>query len=270
MAGKKRFSLTNIPRCRWNVLDLLTIIGRDAARAYLFLDVDMSWADRLRKQLADRGEHVTITAILLKAIATAQRVYPQSLQGYLPFNMRVNYHEIAAGFTVERIVENEPAVFFGVIEQPERKSLIQIAKELKEYGASKVSEVPRLKVQNSFANIPQLLRKLVWHLASFVPPLRLAVNNATFGLSTLGKYGVVTAFGPCVCACTFGIGTVEERAVVRDGEITVRPIVTIALSYDHRLIDSVPAAMFMRDVKELMEGKLEDYLLIGGGEALNA
>ena len=93
--------------------------------------------------------------------------------------------------------------------------------------------------------------------------MRLSVNNATFGLSTLGKYGVVTAFGPAVCACTFGIGTVEDRPVVRDGEITVRPVLTIALSYDQRLIDTVPAAMFMRDVKELLEGKLEEYFESG-------
>src|SRR5262249_42438499 len=144
MLSNKKFSLSAIPQCRWNVLDLLNIVGKDAARAYIFLDVDMSWADKLRATFAEHGQHVTVTAILLKAIATAQRLYPQSLQGYLPFNMRVTYHDVVAGFTVERFVDKEPAVFFGMIEKPEQKSLPQIAAELKEYGTRKIEELPKL------------------------------------------------------------------------------------------------------------------------------
>jgi hypothetical protein len=266
MKPHRKFSMSWIPRARWNVLDMLTIIGRDAAGAYLFLDIDMSWADKLRAQFAAGGDHVTITAILLKAIATAQRLNPQSLQGYLPFNMRVNYHEIVAGFTIERLVGTDPAVFFGVIEKPEYKTLPEIAAELRDYGTVKIEHIPTLHLQNVFTQVPVFIRKAIFHLSTFIPPLRLAANNATFGLSTLGKYGIVTAFGPCVCACTFGVGTVEDRAVVRDGEVTVRPMMTIAMSYDHRLIDSVPAAMFLRDVKELVEGKLEDFVLVGTGD----
>ncbi len=267
MKEKSRFSLSSIPRSRFNVIDLLKIVGRDAARGYLFSDVDMSWAQELRAKLAEKGENITVTAILLKAIARAQRLYPQSLQGYLPFNMRVNYHEIVAGFTVEKVVDSDPAVFFGCIEGPERKTLVQIASELRDYGVGKISEVPTLKMQDTFSKVPVLLRKIFFLLANFFPQLRLSFNSATFGLSTLGKYGVVTAFGPAICACTFGIGTIEDRPVVRRGEIIVKPVLTIALSYDQRLIDTIPAAMFMRDIKELLEGKLEDYLELGFGEA---
>jgi pyruvate/2-oxoglutarate dehydrogenase complex dihydrolipoamide acyltransferase (E2) component len=266
MKLKKPFSLSNVPRCRWNVLDLVTIVARDAARGYIFLDVDMSVAERLRAQFSTKGEHVTITAILLKSIATAQRLCPQSLQGYLPFNLRINYHEIVAGFTVERIVENQAGVFFGIIEHPEEKSLPEIAKELKQYGTGEIEEVPRLQMEESFSRLPAWLRKIIFHLGMSIPHLRLTISKATFGLSSLGKYGVVTAFGPCVCACTFGIGTVEDRAVVREGQVTVRPVVTLALSYDQRILDAAPAASFMRDVKELLDGRLEDYELIGGGK----
>jgi len=256
---KSKFSLSTIPRHRWNVLDLLNIIAQDAARAYIFFDVDTSWANKLRAKLAESGEHITITAILLKAIATAQRLYPQSLQGYLPFNLRVNYHEIVAGFTIERFINDEPGVFFGSILRPDQKSLPEIAAELRGYGTAKIEDLPTINLQNVITKVPGFIRRTMLRLATCFPPVRLAVNRATFGLTTLGKYGVVTAFGPCLCACTFGIGTIEDRPVVRDGQVTVRPMMTIALSYDHRLIDSVPAAMFMRDVKELLEGKLEDY-----------
>ena len=162
MTAKDKFSLSSIPRCRWNVVDLLKIVGGDAAHGYLFLDVDMTWAQKLREKLAEKGENVTVTAILLKAIARAQRLCPQSLQGYLPFNLRVNYHEIVAGFTIERVIGSDAAVFFGCIEEPERKTLGQIASELRDYGAGKISEIPRLKMQESFTKVPRFLRQLIF------------------------------------------------------------------------------------------------------------
>jgi pyruvate/2-oxoglutarate dehydrogenase complex dihydrolipoamide acyltransferase (E2) component len=268
MQEKTKFTLSNVPRCRWNVLDLLTIFGRGAARGYLFLDVDMTEAEQFRAKLSQRGDRITVTAILLKAIATAQRLYPQSMQGYMPLNLRLNIHEIAGGFTVERMIDDKPAVFFGVIDKPQEKEITQIAAELREFGASEIAQQPKLQMQDSFAKVPAWIRRIVFNLGLILPQLRLAVNHATFGLSTLGKYGVVTAFGPCVCACTFGVGTVEDRPVVRDGQVTIRPMVTIALSFDQRILDTAPAAMFMRDVKELIEGKLEDYTLVESSSSL--
>jgi hypothetical protein len=65
---------------------------------------------------------------------------------------------------------------------------------------------------------------------------------------------------PCVTTSTIGVGEVEERAVVRDGRIEIRPMVTIILNFDHRLMDGAPAARFMSDVKKLLEGGMENYI----------
>ena len=80
--------------------------------------------------------------------------------------------------------------------------------------------------------------------------------GATFGFSSLGKSGVLVVIPPCISAVTFGMGAVEERAVVRAGKIVVRPIATIVTNFDHRLIDGAPVARFMQEVKQLMEGGL--------------
>jgi 2-oxoglutarate dehydrogenase E2 component (dihydrolipoamide succinyltransferase) len=46
---------------------------------------------------------------------------------------------------------------------------------------------------------------------------------------------------------------IEERPVVRDGQIVVRPMMYLALSYDHRLIDGREAVTFLVRVKEALE-----------------
>ena len=86
--------------------------------------------------------------------------------------------------------------------------------------------------------------------------------GATFGLSSLGKWGMTGLIPPCVSTSTFGIGSVEPRPVARDGKVEIRPMMTIILNFDHRLIDGGPAARFMADVKRLVEGDLENYIQI--------
>lgn len=101
--------------------------------------------------------------------------------------------------------------------------------------------------------------------------------GATFGLSSLGKWGIKGLIPPCVSTSTFGVGEVEERAVVRGGQIEIRPMLTIILNFDHRIIDGAPAARFMSDVKKLLEGGLENYVhmaayteaALTGNESLN-
>ncbi len=72
--------------------------------------------------------------------------------------------------------------------------------------------------------------------------------------------GAKALIPPCVSTSTFGIGEIEQRAVVRDGKIVVRPMMTITLNFDHRIIDGGPAARFVGDVKRLLEGGLENYM----------
>lgn len=46
---------------------------------------------------------------------------------------------------------------------------------------------------------------------------------------------------------------IQERPVVRDGQVVIRPMMYLALSYDHRIVDGREAVTFLRRVKELIE-----------------
>jgi 2-oxoglutarate dehydrogenase E2 component (dihydrolipoamide succinyltransferase) len=81
------------------------------------------------------------------------------------------------------------------------------------------------------------------------------MQGGTFTISNGGIYGSLLST-PILNAPQSGIlgmHRIEERAVVRQGEIVARPMMYLALSYDHRVVDGKEAVTFLVHVKELIE-----------------
>ena len=81
------------------------------------------------------------------------------------------------------------------------------------------------------------------------------LEDGTFTISNLGMYRVerFTAVLNPPQAAIVAVGATEERAVAVDGEVVVRPTMTITGTFDHRAVDGAPAADFLQTVKELLE-----------------
>ncbi|MBQ4062367.1 MAG: 2-oxo acid dehydrogenase subunit E2 [Christensenellaceae bacterium] len=80
-------------------------------------------------------------------------------------------------------------------------------------------------------------------------------NGGTFTVSNLGMFGLddfVAIINPPE-AGIIAVGKMEKKAVVRNDEIVIRPMMSLVLSYDHRVVDGAPAAQFIMRVKQLME-----------------
>jgi pyruvate dehydrogenase E2 component (dihydrolipoamide acetyltransferase) len=81
------------------------------------------------------------------------------------------------------------------------------------------------------------------------------LEGGTFTISNLGMYGVdqfVAVLNPPQAAI-LAVGTVEDRPVARDGEVVVRPMMTMTLTSDHRALDGATASDFLRTVKSFLE-----------------
>lgn len=90
------------------------------------------------------------------------------------------------------------------------------------------------------------------------------LEGGTFSISNGGVYGSLLStpiINPPQSA-VLGMHAIQERPVVRDGQMVVRSMMYLALSYDHRLIDGKEAVQFLRRVKELVE-EPEELLLEG-------
>ncbi len=249
-----------MPRGRRTVVDLLTMIAPGAVPCFLIRDIDVTWANSLKDRLKQEGSKVTVTAILLKAIAVAQKTHPGTRTELIPFGRTVTYENIVAGFTVERNVRDEDTVFFGEIEAPHLKSVSTIAEELTQYVEDKPSTIAPLVMQNIYSGLPYFLRRIILLTGQCLPSMRLKCQKATFGLTTLGKYGISSVLSPCICTSTFGIGTIEDRTTVIDNQVEIRPKMTITYNYNAKVIDGQAAANFFKDVCDLMEGGLSEQI----------
>ena len=86
--------------------------------------------------------------------------------------------------------------------------------------------------------------------------LQLAdLADGTFTISNLGMFGIeqfIAVLNPPQAAI-LAVGSTEEKPVVRDGQVEVRPLLSITITCDHRAVDGADGAEFLRTVKELLE-----------------
>ena len=96
---------------------------------------------------------------------------------------------------------------------------------------------------------------------------RLAISDlegGTFSISNGGVYGSMlsTPILNVPQSGVLGMHAIQDRPVVRDGQVVIRPMMYLALSYDHRMIDGREAVGFLKKVKEYIE-EPEELLLEG-------
>jgi 2-oxoglutarate dehydrogenase E2 component (dihydrolipoamide succinyltransferase) len=81
------------------------------------------------------------------------------------------------------------------------------------------------------------------------------LEGGTFTISNGGIYGSLLST-PIINppqSGILGMHAIQERAVVRDGQVVVRPMMYVALTYDHRLVDGREAVTFLKRIKECVE-----------------
>jgi pyruvate dehydrogenase E2 component (dihydrolipoamide acetyltransferase) len=194
---------------------------------YVTTDVDMTRALDLRAQVkAAYGEdqgRVSVNDLILKATSLALGKYP-GLNAHLiePATLR-RFHRIHLGI----MVAIPDGLVLPVLRDADRLPLLVLARE-----ARRLLEGARQR-----------------HLR------QEDYTGATFAVSNLGMYAV-TNFTAIIDAPQAGIlaaGRIQDRPVVRDGQVVVRPIIEITISADHRVTDGVGAAEFLVEVKRLLE-----------------
>jgi pyruvate dehydrogenase E2 component (dihydrolipoamide acetyltransferase) len=111
------------------------------------------------------------------------------------------------------------------------------------------------------------LRALGTELRSLVDRARAGrslpddLSGGTFTITNLGMYEI-DGFTPIINlpeAAILGVGRIQAKPMVRDGQVVVRQMMTLSLAFDHRLVDGAPAARFMQRIKRLIEAP---YLLL--------
>lgn len=198
-----------------------------APHVTLVTEVDMSACVELRNRLLPEierlyGVRLSFTDILIKAVAKALEQHPRlnaTLEGE-----EIRLHKAK---NIGVAVALDEGLVVPVLKHVESLSLGQIASQMK----------PLIERVRSGKFTPEDL------------------SGGTFSITNLGPFGV-DIFNPILVpgqAAILGVGRIQEKPVVHDGAVTVRPLMHLCLSFDHRQVDGAPAALFLHHLCELLQ-----------------
>jgi pyruvate dehydrogenase E2 component (dihydrolipoyllysine-residue acetyltransferase) len=192
----------------------------EAPAFQISMSADMTRAQALRERLRD--EKVTVTDVLTKLAAIALLRHREVNAHFADDELRI-FPSAHVGLAVA----TERGLVVPVIKEAERKSLVELAIER-----------------------GQLVER-----ARDAKLTQEDLEGGTFTISNLGMYGVeiFTAVLNPPQAAILAVGAIEEKPVVEDGEVVVRPLMAMTLTCDHRAVDGAKASEFLRELKTLLE-----------------
>lgn len=185
-------------------------------------DVDAGALNAAREQIVDRiqashGVRVTHTDLIVAAVARALHQHPRMNGSWADGSVTLHSHiNVALAMAVDN------AVVTAVIRDADRQSVGDIAKQRRDLAER--ARANRLQPSD--------------------------ITGATFTISNLGMFAV-DAFTAIIVPPQAGIlavGAIADRVVAVNGMIGVKPMMTLTLSSDHRIIDGARAAAFLNDV----------------------
>ncbi len=196
------------------------------AQMTAFARVDMAEVVALRASCvaneAELGVRVSFTDIVLKACAVVLARMPDINSSIIGDEI-VTWDAVNIGLAVSL----EDGLIVPVIKNADRKSLVEIALE----------------------RIDLAVRARAGQLG------REDMAGGTFTLSNFGSYGgdfETPLLNPPQSAI-LGIGAITDEVVARDGQIVIRPMMMLSMTFDHRLIDGAVAGRFRAELRALLE-----------------
>jgi len=226
-AGDRREERVKMSRLRRTVAKRLKEAQNTAAILTTFNEADMSEVIALRKRYRElfeqkHGVRLGFMSFFVKAVVGALQEMPE-VNASLDDDHIVYHHYYDIGMAVS----TDLGLKVPVVRDCEKKSFAQIEKDIAELAG---------KARDGSLSLEEM-------------------EGGTFSISNGGIFGSMLStpiLNPPQSAI-LGLHNIQERAVVIDGVIQVRPMMYLAVSYDHRLIDGRESVTFLVRIKELIE-----------------
>ena len=222
---ERRVAMT---RMRATTAKRLVEAQHNAAMLTTFNEVDMSPVMALRKQYQEEFQ-AAHNGTRLGFMSFFVRAATESLKRFPAVNASIDGNDIVyhGYFDIGVAVSTDRGLVVPVVREADALSLAQIEDQINEYGQK--ARAGKLSLEE--------------------------LSGGTFTISNGGVFGSLMSTPILNAPQTgvLGMHKIQERPVVVDGEIVVRPMMYLALSYDHRLIDGREAVQFLVAIKGMIE-----------------
>jgi len=231
--NEKRDKMTSLRR---KLAERLVSVKNETAMLTTFNEIDMSRVMEMRSKLQTKfvekyGLKLGFMSIFSKAVAEAMQFHPA-------INSQINGEEIVSPEFVDIgiAVQTPKGLMVPIVRNAESKSIAEIELEIKELAE---------KARTKKISVEEL-------------------TGGTFTITNGGTFGSLLStpiINPPQSAI-LGMHNIVDRPVAVNGQVVIRPMMYVALSYDHRIIDGKDSVGFLVKVKELIENP--ERLLTGG------
>ena len=180
--------------------------------------------ERAKARATERGVRLNYLPFIVKAVVSGLKKWPQlnaSLDETTQEIVRKKYYHIGIA------AQGPHGLAVTVVRDADRRSIFDLSREIE-----RLAEAVRTNTAT-----------------------RDELTGSTFTVSSLGKLGGIHAT-PIINfpeVAILGVHKIEERPAVRNGQIVARHLMNLSISVDHRLADGWDGAMFVQDVKALLE-----------------
>ena len=215
-------------RLRQSIAKRLVQAQQTAAMLTTFNEINMQPVMSLRAKYKDEFER-THGGVRLGFMSFFVKAATEALKRYPAVNASIDGDEIVYhGYQdIGVAVSSDRGLVVPVLRSAESMSLAEIEAQIRDYGA---------KAQSNKLSIEQM-------------------QGGTFTISNGGVFGSLLStpiLNPPQTAI-LGMHKIQERPVAEDGQVVIRPMMYLALSYDHRMIDGKEAVQFLVAIKNYIE-----------------
>ncbi len=250
----------------WRKLSVATWDDADEACFYGWVDFDAAGIKNTLENFRAQGKKISVTTIAAKGLAVAVSAYPK-VNGLLRFGRVYNRETIDIFLQVAPDTDSDDLTGI-VIRGCDKKPLEEINEEIKiRTGKIKKEGDDAFKTVGTLTNwFPSFMLRLILKFAAFTNySLNLwapwmGMPRDAFGsamVTSVGMLGIQRGLAPLMphsrCPIIITVGRMEEKAVVKNGTVTVADVLPISATMDHRLIDGVGASKMFRALTEYLK-----------------
>jgi pyruvate dehydrogenase E2 component (dihydrolipoamide acetyltransferase) len=246
----------------WRVTSAAIYTTPTDSRVYGTLDIDVTESKKFLDQQREVGEKITMVHMTVAVLARAMAFDAPEMNCFIRRGAVVGREHIDVMVPVQ--VGGDTGVTAAVVRDAHARPVSAIAQEIRNKArrSREGEEIKAAKNKYVLNNIPWPLRRPVFRLLKWITvdmgfeikALGLSAHSfGSFVVSDIGSFGLntgMTALMPAAkVPCVIVLGKMEEKPVVRDGEVVIRTVLPLTGTFDHRVVDGAQIGKLARGIK---------------------